>query len=139
MGKAPRILVMDAREDVASYLSKHLPDQEFDIQKISDLEDGMAAAHGHIPALILINGDDPAGIALATQFKDDPKLQDVPLVVLAEGHASEALVGHWFSDRPADFYVHRPLSGGFLDDHIRQMFAPTPAAAATAKKQPSPA
>ncbi len=139
MGNSLKILVMDAREDVAAYLTTRLPNRDFDIKKISDLDDGLAAARDPIPELILLNGDDPAGISLARQLKEDPELAEVPLVMMAEGRASEALVEHWFSQTPADYYVHRPLSDGFLDEYITGMFASAPSAAkAATKAQPTP-
>ena len=71
--------------------------------------------------MIFVDGDE-AGLANSVSaLKADPTTANIPIVLLTTGSSTDILVDLWFSYSPPDFTVRRPISNGFLDEHIQAL------------------
>ena len=135
MGAPVNILVLDETEDVRGYLSSAFPKIDFKVLKLSTAEETVAHATKDSPAIVFINGDDPFFSSTVAQLKSDGATKDVPVVLLTSGESTDLLVDQWFAACPPDFTAKRPITGGFLSDHIKALFDSDAEASSGAKKK----
>ena len=118
-----KILVIDDNEDNRRILRDLLTSGGYEVLDALTGEEGVAAAHAHRPALILMDIELPGidGYEAPRRIKADPALHAIPIIAVT----SYALSG---DDRAAyeagcDGYVAKPFSPRALLAKVREYVA----------------
>lgn len=118
-----RILVVEDHEDNRQILRDLLGSAGYEIIEAGNGEDGVAAATGQKPDLILMDIQLPIvdGYEATRRIKSDPELRSIPIIVVT----SYALGGDEEKARAAgcDAYVAKPYSPRQLLATIREFLS----------------
>jgi class 3 adenylate cyclase len=109
MHTPPRILIVDDNETNRDILLTRLSTQAYDLKQAVDGEEALAAAHEHLPDLILLDVMMPKldGIEVTRRLKGDPNLPFMPIIlVTAKADSKDVVAG---LDAGADEYLTKPI------------------------------
>jgi two-component system, OmpR family, alkaline phosphatase synthesis response regulator PhoP len=128
---AKRILVVDDEANIARIIEMNLVREGYEVTKASNGVDGLAAARGNAPDLVLLDVQMPQmdGLEMLTKMKEDAALADIPVIMLTAQSAREDLAKGL--DAGAEYYVTKPIDPAQLLGMIERFFAdrgPTSAA-----------
>jgi PAS domain S-box-containing protein len=116
-GAKPRILWADDNADMRTYVSRLL-DGRYDVQAVSDGEAALDAARAHPPNLVLSDVMMPKldGFGLLRALREDPKLRDVPVILLSARAGEESRVEGL--EAGADDYLVKPFTARELQARV---------------------
>src|SRR5436309_2286279 len=109
MHTPPRILIVDDNETNRDILVTRLSTQAYDLKQAVDGEEALAAAHEHLPDLILLDVMMPKldGIEVTRRLKADANLPFMPIIlVTAKADSKDVVAG---LDAGADEYLTKPI------------------------------
>ncbi len=104
------ILIVEDEEDVLELVRYNLTKNGFQTVCAVSGEDALSKARSVLPDLILLDLMLPAvdGLEVCKQLKRDPKLKDIPIIMLtAKGEEADIITG---LESGADDYVTKPFS-----------------------------
>jgi CheY-like chemotaxis protein len=108
-----RILVVDDSPTILKLVQLALTKADYRVATAASAVQGLAAAREEQPALVLLDSDMPDmdGLALAAAMAEDPRLADIP-VVLMNARVSQHPGHHGGSPRPANLFdaISKPFS-----------------------------
>ena len=90
-----RLLLLGESEEGAKRLQECLPHAE-GFTRCSDVDEALNWAMNHMPAGILVNGDDPAALEVCTLFRREKRLSNLPLAVFHSSPVRPRLIEHCF-------------------------------------------
>ncbi len=107
-----RILVVDDSPTMLKLVQLALTKADYRVTTAASADQGLAAAREERPALVLLDSDMPDmdGLALAAAMAEDPRLADIPVVLM---NARVQQPGHDVrSPRPANLFdaISKPFS-----------------------------
>ena len=107
--RRPRILLADDNSDMREYV-KRLLSPQYEVEVVSDGDAAVQSARENRPALILSDVMMPrlGGFGLLDKVRNDPSLQNVPVILLSARAGEEARVEGL--DAGADDYLIKPFS-----------------------------
>jgi len=113
-----QVLVVEDSADMRSYLTRLL-EGAYEVQAVPDAEAALASARSRAPDVVLSDIIMPGmgGIALLRALRSDPKLRDVPVLLLSARGGEEATVEALESG--ADDYIVKPFSARELLARVR--------------------
>jgi PAS domain S-box-containing protein len=116
-GVKPRILWADDNADMRTYVSRLLADR-YDVQAVSDGEAALEAARTHPPDLVLSDVMMPKldGFGLLRGLRADPRLKDVPVILLSARAGEESRVEGL--EAGADDYLVKPFTARELQARV---------------------
>jgi PAS domain S-box-containing protein len=118
----PRVLWADDNADMRDYV-RQLLGRRYDVEAVPDGEAAVAAARARPPDLVLADVMMPRldGFGLLRALRADPRLRDVPVILLSARAGEEARVEGM--ELGADDYLTKPFSARELlarvDGHVR--------------------
>jgi len=138
-----RILVVDDEPDFAAYLQTLLEAAGLEVEVAYDGEDALASVRERTPALVTLDISMPrkTGVLFYREMKSDPKLREVPVVVITGLRTTNRYAGpfverffevdHLQLPKP-DAYLDKPIDKGLLLQTVRNLLQPdeTPVAGA---------
>jgi len=88
---------------------------------VDDGNVGLQQAVAERPDLILLAIELPRmnGFSVCNKLKKDPKLKEVPLIIMSSESSDETFDQHKKLRTRAEDYIHKPIAFGELLDHIR--------------------
>ncbi len=106
---APHVLVVEDNHEMREVLARLLA-RRFQVTVASDGAEGLAAARGQLPDLVLADVNMPrmTGYQMCRALKDDPITRDIPVILLTARHGTQAALEGFGSG--ADDYVAKPFS-----------------------------
>ena len=119
-----RVLVVDADARSLELLAVALLDSGFAVRTAASAAEALAEARKRPPSLVLTDVAMPGmdGIQLCAEFRGDPGLGNVPIVLLAGGHADARLRERGNSAGASD-YLTKPIDLPRLVQVIRGLSA----------------
>ena len=122
MGMAKQtILVVDDEEDIRELVQLNLSREGYAILPCETGEQALDRAFSKMPDLIILDLMLPGidGLEVCKRLKNDPKTQQIPLVMLtAKGEEADIVTG---LELGADDYVTKPFSGKVLVARVRRL------------------
>jgi PAS domain S-box-containing protein len=121
-GAKPRVLWADDNADMRTYVGRLLAGR-YDVQAVSDGEAALEAARAYPPNLVLSDVMMPKldGFGLLRALRDDPKLQEIPVILLSARAGEESRVEGL--EAGADDYLVKPFTARELmarvETHLR--------------------
>jgi two-component system cell cycle response regulator len=117
-----RILIVDEPGKI-QFLTTKLPSEEYDILCSYTGEDALERAARDMPDVILVNANMPGmdGYAVTQHIKHDPKLRDIPVILITKQHETEDKVKGLASG--ADEFLNRPIDAAELQARVRSLTA----------------
>ncbi|MHC4943912.1 MAG: response regulator, partial [Planctomycetota bacterium] len=105
-----KILVIDDEPDVIQYMSLFLYDEGFEVISAADGPQGLAKASEESPDLITLDITMPgmSGIEVLTTLRRDPKLCDIPVIVIT-GVAGIKKLMDYREVRPPEKFMQKPI------------------------------
>jgi len=118
-----RALIIDDSSESVLVLSSLLREEHLDVRFALSGEEGLNLARQQAPDVILldIEMDGMSGIEVCRQLKQEPGLQDVP-VIFVSGHESEAVQLEALSVGAADF-ISKPFNPAITKARARNQLA----------------
>jgi DNA-binding response OmpR family regulator len=126
-----KILVIDDSPDIVSFLTTLLQDHGYETFSAKDAEEGWEKAHAEHPDLICLDILMPqkSGAKLYGQFRKDPTLQRIPVVIITgfgppdyPGIEFKKFIHHRTAVPPPDGYLEKPIKPTELLETIRAIF-----------------
>lgn len=116
-GAKPRILWADDNADMRIYVSRLLAGQ-YDVQAVADGEAALEAARAQPPNLILSDVMMPKldGFGLIRGLRDDPRLRDIPVILLSARAGEESRVEGL--EAGADDFLVKPFTARELQARV---------------------
>ncbi len=105
-----RILVVEDEEEIQELLAYNLARAGYEVACEDTGEDGLAAARGQPPDLMVLDLMLPGlqGLEVCRALKDDPRHRHLPIIILtAKGEEEDVIAGF---EAGADDYVTKPFS-----------------------------
>ena len=128
-----KILIIDDEPDIVMYLKILLEDHKYTVVSASDGIQGMDLAKKEIPDLICLDIMMPkkTGVALYQEIKTDPRLKDIPVIIISayesaytfKGNAFRKLVQDKTIPEPLRFFekpLDIPVFLGFINDFLKK-------------------
>lgn len=117
----PRVLIIDDERGSRDTLQTQLLREGYRIEQCGRSEDGLAAARAFSPDLVLMDVMMPGinGFDLCRQFKSDPELRRIPVILVTALNRREDLIKGL--DSGADEFVNKPVTGAELRARARSM------------------
>ncbi|MFC2003568.1 two-component system response regulator [Chloroflexota bacterium] len=125
MEKRPKILLVDDDADFIEATKTILESKPYEIIVAHEGEEGLRKAREENPDLVLLDIIMPVkdGFTAAEQFKKDPQLSKIPVIMLtsfsAKGAGTSIARGRGFT-LEADDYIEKPVSPEELLDRVGQ-------------------
>lgn len=116
----PRVAVVDDEQDVLTFLRLALEDQGFEVLASDRPLAALEQLRGFAPDLICLDllMPEQMGSSLFLEIRSDPRLAEVPVVILTGLNARDALArvsGPGSKVRPPERYLEKPVDlAGFL-------------------------
>lgn len=123
------ILVVDDEEDIRELVQLNLSREGYTVLTCESGEQALDQAFAKMPDLIVLDLMLPGidGLEVCKRLKNDPKTQQIPLVMLtAKGEEADIVSG---LELGADDYVTKPFSGKVLVARVRRLLRRKPDAA----------
>ena len=104
-----RVIVADDNSDMRAYV-RELLESRYEVEAVADGRDALEAAYRSTPDLIVSDVMMPRmdGFALLRALREDPKLRNVPTILLSARAGAEAVIEGL--DAMADDYLVKPFS-----------------------------
>jgi len=110
-----KALIIDDEPDTATYLGTLLSDNGWDVRTANDVNTGLALAREDTPDVVLLDlmMPDRGGLSCLVEFRKDPELGPVPIVIVS-GIEEELNVDFRnflarFKHRKADAFLGKPV------------------------------
>jgi signal transduction histidine kinase len=109
-GPRLQVLLADDNADMREYVRRILA-EDYDVLAVADGQAALAAAHKHVPNLVLSDVMMPGmdGFALLQELRKDPKTRTTPVILLSARAGEESRVEGLQAG--ADDYLIKPFSG----------------------------
>lgn len=123
--KKPRILIVDDEEDIRDILKLTLAEEEYEIIEAEDGNEGLKAAQGKSPDLVILDYKMPYldGREVCRKLKKDILLRHLPVIMLTgKGDIMDKVEG---IDAGADDYIVKPFEPKELLARIRMILRRT--------------
>src|SRR5262249_3139118 len=116
-----KVLVFESDAAFASELRNELGKLGCNTHVVDDGNYGLQVAATDRPDLILLSIELPRmnGFSVCNKLKKDPRLKDVPLVIMSSESSEETFEQHRKLRTRAEDYVHKPIPFTELLQHIR--------------------
>src|ERR1700753_2603789 len=107
-----KVLVFESDAAFAAELRSELAKLDCDVTVVDDGNAGLQQAASDVPNLILLSIELPRmnGFSVCNKLKKDPKLKDVPLIIMSSESSEETFEQHRKLRTRAEDYVHKPIS-----------------------------
>jgi len=115
-----RILVVDDEPDFAAYLQTLLEGAGLEVEVAYDGEDALASVREHRPALVTLDISMPrkTGVLFYREMKSDPRLRDVPVVVITGLRTTNQYAGPFVERFFEVDHLQLPKPDAYLDKPI---------------------
>jgi signal transduction histidine kinase/ligand-binding sensor domain-containing protein/DNA-binding response OmpR family regulator len=113
----PTILIVDDDPDLRKYVSQVFS-KDFNILEAANGRAGLAQAKQYLPDLVIsdITMEEPGGMELCRQVKEDPALSHIPIILLTASTASETRLKG--IEAGADDYITKPFEKELLKARV---------------------
>src|SRR4051794_22221975 len=120
-----KVLLFESDEDVAAELEQEFYKLGCAVRVVSEGELGLRIAQVVEPDLVVVSGELPgmSGFALCDQFKQDPVVKGVPVILLSTPSNSSVVEQHKKGATRAEDYVHKPVAFSELLRRIQRFVA----------------
>jgi CheY-like chemotaxis protein/DNA repair exonuclease SbcCD ATPase subunit len=118
------VLIFESDHQFANVLQAELSSRSCDVSIVEDATVGLQQAANSPPDLILLCTELPRmnGFSVCNRLKRDPKLQDVPVIIMSANASEETFQQHRnLPKKRADDYVHKPISFDELLPRIQRL------------------
>src|SRR5580704_1649449 len=128
-----KVLVFESDPAFAGELRTEFGNLGCTVSVVDDGNVGLQQAAVDKPDLILLSIELPRmnGFSVCNKLKKDPKLKDVPLIIMSSESSEETFDQHKKLRTRAEDYVHKPIAFGELLEHVQQFVAVGEPAAST--------
>ena len=130
---AKKILIVDDEPDIVTYLGLLLKNSGYDVVSASDGQRGLELAREENPDLVCLDIMMPkkTGVALYQEIKTDPKLKNLPCIIISAYESAYSFRGQAFRRMVQDRSIPEPLRFfekpidvssflGFIDDFFKK-------------------
>ena len=123
---AAKILLIDDDADFVSIHKAHLLKAGFAVVTAYDGEEGMATARAEKPDLVILDYmmvRPTEGSIVALEFREDPQLKDVPILLLTSVRAKHPWWGVDKSEKylPVDAFLDKPVTADRLIGEVNRL------------------
>ncbi len=115
------LLVVEDEQDILNLLAYNLENAGYSVHKAGTGSQGVVKAREHLPDLILLDLmlPDFDGMEVCRRLRQDPKTQDIPIIMLTAKSEDEDIV-HGL-EAGANDYVTKPFSPKVLEARIKNV------------------
>ena len=125
MSESKRLLMIDDDPDFVSGIRSILEGAEYEVEVAYNPKDGFEALQSNPPDLLLLDimmGRGAEGVMLARKIRKDPKLREIPVLIITGMREQIAFLfpGEPVHPRfvPVDELVEKPVEPAFLLDRV---------------------
>src|SRR5512141_1568383 len=118
MHQKPKVLIVDDEPFNVDYLEQELEDLNYDILTAFNGQEAIDKIHRERPDLVLLDIMMPVldGFAVLAQIKADPRLRDIPVIVISASNDLESVVKG--IQQGAEDYLPKPFEPTLLHARI---------------------
>jgi CheY-like chemotaxis protein len=125
-----RILAVDDEQDNLEFIKSILEDETKEVITANDGEEGLQKAKEENPDLIILDVQMPKkdGFATFKEIKQDPKLTDIPIIMLTGiGEKlglrfTEEEMGIFYGAKP-EYYAEKPIDPEKLENIVKKILS----------------
>lgn len=107
-----KVLIIDDDDALLPMLKTAFKRYQFDVHVTSDGAEGLEKARKEVPDLVLLSVELPVGngFLVCKEFKQDPKLKDIPVIITSRKATDADFEKHRKLKVRADDYLHKPFT-----------------------------
>lgn len=115
------VLLMDEEYELASKLEAAFKDEGIELRVEKKGKPGVQAAWRDLPSAIVLRVElsDTNGFAICNILKKNPRLREIPLVLLSDTTSQEVFDSHSRLQTRADFYFSSPITAKKVMEAIK--------------------